>query len=158
MTAQVPILDPAKLEGYLRGRGWVDGPATIRALGGGISNQVWRIETGGKSFVLKQALPKLRVEQDWFCDPERIYEECAAIQALAGILPDGTVPRIIDEDRDSYCFVMSAAPAGARTWKDHLLEGGLRSGRRGTGRRDPGNARPDHDGGQLAVGRSVPTL
>ena len=52
--------------------------ARITELGGGVSNTVLLVETRGcRRFVLKQALGKLRVEDDWFSDRERIFRESA---------------------------------------------------------------------------------
>lgn len=95
----------------------------VKPLGGGVSNTVLLIENGTERMVLKQSLGKLRVEQDWFSERDRIFREAAALRMLARVLPDGAIPRLISEDRENYAMVMSAAPPGARTWKSLLLEG-----------------------------------
>src|SRR5262249_50284227 len=56
-------------------------------------------------------------------DRNRIFHEVAAMRVLAPHLPAGSVPEILFEDRDHCCFAMSAAPAGAPTWKDQLMAG-----------------------------------
>lgn len=95
----------------------------VTPLGGGISNAVLLAESGEVRIVLKQSLPKLRVQEDWYADRSRIRHECEAMRALAPHLPDGAVPRILFEDAENYLFAMEAAPRGARTWKSLLLEG-----------------------------------
>lgn len=92
-------------------------------LGGGVSNTVLLAESMGERVIVKQSLAKLRVEQDWFSERARIFREAAALRMLAPILPRGSIPEVLSEDRDNYAFVMSAAPAAARTWKSLLFDG-----------------------------------
>ena len=66
----------------------------LTALGGGVSNLVYLAEAPGLRCVVKQALAKLRVEQDWFCSVERVHRECAAMRALGRVLPQGAVPGV----------------------------------------------------------------
>lgn len=96
---------------------------SVRALGGGVSNTVLLAESAGERYVVKQSLGKLRVEQDWFSERERIFREAAALRLLAGILPEGSIPQVVSEDRENFAFVMTAAPAGAETWKAQLFRG-----------------------------------
>jgi 5-methylthioribose kinase len=110
--------------GYLHGRPEVPPDDwRVTALGGGVSNTVLLVEGDRLRFVLKQSLPKLRVEEDWFADRTRILRECAAMRLLAPHLPPGAVPEILFEDAGNCLFAMSAAPAAARTWKALLLDG-----------------------------------
>lgn len=95
----------------------------MTALGGGISNLVYLAEAPGVRCVLKQALEKLRVEQDWFCSRDRIHRECAAMRALGAVLPAGAVPAIYFEDAENHIIAMEGAQPGAHAWKQLLLEG-----------------------------------
>jgi len=95
----------------------------ITPLEGGVSNTVLLAERDGVRIVLKQALAKLRVKEDWYADRKRIYRECAAMRLLAPHLAPGAVPRIVFEDEENCLFAMEAAPRDARTWKALLLEG-----------------------------------
>ncbi len=106
---------------YLATRGFAS--RNCRELGGGISNAVIFAETDRGNLVLKQSLGKLRVEQDWFSDRERIHRECQAMRRLAPVLPPGGVPEIIFEDRENCIFAMTAAPDSARPWKSILMAG-----------------------------------
>ena len=98
----------------------------ITPLGGGVSNTVLLAESGDRRLVLKQALPKLRVEEDWFADRTRIHRECAALRMLAPHLVSGSLPEVLFEDEHNCLFAMTAAPAGAVTWKAALLDGEIR--------------------------------
>ncbi len=95
----------------------------ITPLAGGVSNTVLLAESGSARIVLKQALAKLRVKEDWYADRTRIHRECAAMRELAPHLEPGAVPRILFEDEENCLFAMEAAPRRARTWKALLLEG-----------------------------------
>ena len=95
----------------------------VEELGGGVSNTVLRVETADGALVLKQALGKLRVQQDWFSDRRRALREADALRALAPLLPAGAIPELLMEDAENCVFAMSAAPNSARTWKSLLLAG-----------------------------------
>jgi hypothetical protein len=54
----------------LRSDGVVHSPcATLKPLSGGISSEIYRVDDGGETFVIKRALPKLKVQDDWNADP-----------------------------------------------------------------------------------------
>jgi len=104
---------------------YIGEPCTARELGGGVSNTVLLVENGSSRFVVKQALPKLRVEQDWFCERDRIFREADALRMLAPLLPPDSVPAVLLEDRQNFAFRMTAAPRRAETWKTILLRGNV---------------------------------
>jgi len=114
-------LDAGNAAGYLARRGLL--AVRVSALGGGVSNTVLLAECEDRRLVLKQALAKLRVEQEWLSERSRVFREAAALRLAAEVLPPGSVPEVLFEDRDNFLFAMSAAPAGAVTWKQLLLEG-----------------------------------
>ncbi len=95
----------------------------IMPLSGGVSNIVLLAEGGEDRLVLKQALPVLRVQEHWPADTSRIRREWSAMRLLGPYLPPGALPTILFTDENNFIFAMSAAPAGARTWKSLLLEG-----------------------------------
>lgn len=101
--------------------------ATAQSLGGGVSNVVIRVDVPGEpgGLVLKQSLLRLRVEQEWLADRERIYREAASLRYLAKVLPASALPKVVHEDRANYLFVMTAAPAEGVNWKDTLLAGNV---------------------------------
>ena len=124
-------LSTTSAAGYLAASGIVgphDQPA-IRELSGGVSNVVLLVECeDGRRLVLKQALPRLRVAQEWLCSIERIWREVEVLRLcgrLVGQEPGVVVhvPEVLFEDRENYCFAMTAAPEAHKTWKELLLAG-----------------------------------
>lgn len=97
------------------------GPWTVTPLGGGVSNTVLRVDCPSGAFVLKQALPKLRVHEEWLADPARIHRECAALRLLQPVLPAGALPAVVFEDAGNFIFALEAASHQARDWKSLLL-------------------------------------
>jgi hypothetical protein len=129
-------------EDYLRTTGRVqpDESIEIRALPGGVSNvvlYVHRFDSQHPDFVLKQARPRLRVPQPWFCGVERIWREIDVLRICQKVLASGhadgppdnrgfelpaaRTPAILFEDRENFLFAMSAAPVDHRVWKQMLL-------------------------------------
>jgi 5-methylthioribose kinase len=109
---------------YKSGRVPRQTPVIVRELGGGVSNIVLRVEVaGGPPFVIKQCRERLRVAMDWRARLDRIWTEYASIELLQAILPEGTVPRILFEDRANYLFAMTCAPDDSVTWKSQLMAG-----------------------------------
>jgi 5-methylthioribose kinase len=106
---------------YLAARGFDSTSLRVTELAGGVSNIVLLAETSDGRMVLKQALPQLRVEQEWFSDLRRIFHECAALRLLKPKLPAGSVPTVLFEDQPNYIFAMTAAEPGSETWKSQLL-------------------------------------
>jgi 5-methylthioribose kinase len=99
---------------------------TFRTLRGGVSNKTVLLQRpGGGSWVLKQALPKLRVQADWFSDPARIRVEANALRYLPLIAPANTIPKLLFEDPDQYLLAMEAVPEPHENWKERLLGGRL---------------------------------
>jgi hypothetical protein len=128
------IADQAAFRRYLADRGVIRAPedAAIAALSGGVSCEVQRVDTGdGRSIVVKQALPKLRVKEDWFSDTTRIVIEQAGLRFYEKVVGD-LVPRFEFYDADNALFAMEAAPPAAVMWKSLLMAGAIdfRIGRR----------------------------
>jgi 5-methylthioribose kinase len=106
---------------YLRERGVV-GPLRVERLSGGVSNEVLRVATPQRRFVLKQSRPRLRTRDAWFSDLNRVEREWEVMRALAPVLPD-VVPDVLFVDRPNYAYAMSHAPDDAVVWKSQLLAG-----------------------------------
>jgi tRNA A-37 threonylcarbamoyl transferase component Bud32 len=117
------LLDEHTVLDYLATRGLPTAPhATAVPLGGGVSNVVLRVATLSGDVVVKQALPRLRVVEQWSAKRERTRAEAAAL-ALAGRLTPGFLPRVIDTDPQACAVVIEAAPEIWRDWKTTLLTG-----------------------------------
>jgi aminoglycoside phosphotransferase (APT) family kinase protein len=97
----------------------------VRELSGGVSNVVLLVESESERFVVKQARGKLRVKSDWQCSVERIWREVDVLAAYRALLGGqaSQLPEILWTDRELYAYAMTAAPAEARAWKEHLLAG-----------------------------------
>ncbi len=103
------------------------GSVSARELGGGVSNIVVRVDFHDQpeGLVVKQSLPRLRVEQEWLADQARIHREAASLRFLQDALPSSALPQVVHEDPGNFLFAMTAAPEPARTWKDDLLAGNI---------------------------------
>jgi aminoglycoside phosphotransferase (APT) family kinase protein len=109
----------------LRGMGLIgnDESCAIRALPGGVSCDVFAIQTGGRLFCVKRALGKLRVAADWRAPPDRSHAEVAWMRLVAGIDPKW-VPQILGEDRARHLFAMQYFPPETYpVWKSLLAAG-----------------------------------
>jgi aminoglycoside phosphotransferase (APT) family kinase protein len=127
--ALVDIEAPPALRDYLRqsGRVAASEEPTIRVLAGGVSNKtVWVQRASGEAWVLKQALPKLRVAVDWFSSPARIQRETLGLRWLTKLAPAETIPGFVFEDPAQYILAMQAVPEPHANWKQVLLSGDIR--------------------------------
>ena len=123
------IEDFSALAEYFRSRGLISDPGTasFHNLAGGVSNRTVLVRfPEGRAWVLKQALPKLRVAVDWFSDPERVHREALALEWYARLAPPGAVPGLVFEDREHHLLGMQAVPLPHRNWKSALLAGNLK--------------------------------
>jgi 5-methylthioribose kinase len=123
---ELDIEDFDALRHYLAERGHL-GPGQqveFQKLFGGVSNRTVKVKwTDGNGWVLKQALAKLRVDADWFSSPDRIEVEAKALRWLNQIVPAGTTPAFIFEDKTNYLMAMAAIPEPHENWKAVLLSG-----------------------------------
>jgi 5-methylthioribose kinase len=120
---------PGSLVGYLKATSRIDEdeePA-VSVLAGGVSNRTVLVEltASGEGWVVKQALPKLRVATDWFSDPRRIHREALGLRWLAGLAPPGAITPLVFEDHENHLLAMEAVPEPHENWKSMLLDGRL---------------------------------
>ena len=128
MVNRLDIEQPGALLQYLRETGRVEASETpvLTALKGGVSNRTVLVErANGQAWVIKQALPKLRVAEDWFSDPGRIHREALGLIWLDRLAPPGTIPPFVFEDCQHHLLAMQAVPQPHENWKTRLLAGGL---------------------------------
>ncbi len=92
----------------------------IENLNGGVSSSVWKIVLNNNRWVLKQALRKLKVKEDWFSDVERIHREHEVMNALHDLVPKGAIPVVLHVDNINHIYMMTCAEE-AQTWKDILM-------------------------------------
>jgi aminoglycoside phosphotransferase (APT) family kinase protein len=123
---EVDIEQPAALTEYLRRTGRVAPGEVIdiRVLAGGVSNKTVLVaRASSEAWVLKQALPKLRVKVDWFSDPARIGREALALRWLPKLAPECAITSLVFEDPDQHLLAMEAVPQPHENWKTMLLAG-----------------------------------
>src|SRR6478752_5992363 len=124
--AELDIERPEELVSYLRetGRIGADETPRVQVLAGGVSNRTVLVERpSGESWVMKQALAKLRVAVDWFSDPRRIEREVLGLKYLAEIAPAGAITPLVFEDPARHLLAMEAVPRPHENWKTMLLDG-----------------------------------
>lgn len=98
----------------------------FEVLAGGVSNRTVRVtRLNGESWVIKQALAKLRVKADWFSDPARVHREALGLRGLKELAPPDAVPAFIFEDHTHHLLAMQAVPVPHENWKTLLLAGQL---------------------------------
>jgi 5-methylthioribose kinase len=121
---ELEALAPAGVVDFLVGAGVLEpgADARVEPLGGGISNVVLRVTAPGRCMVVKQSLPKLRVEADWPFDQRRTLVERDCLTLLGRLVP-GAVPDVVYCDEASFALVISCVPAGGALWKTDLLGG-----------------------------------
>jgi 5-methylthioribose kinase len=110
--------------GYLVRRGVfaaADG-LDVEELTGGVACAVFAVRGEGKRVVVKHALERFRVADEWLVPPQRAVTEARALALMARLAP-GSVPRLLDSDPEAFTLVMEEAPPGWRPWKALLLAG-----------------------------------
>jgi aminoglycoside phosphotransferase (APT) family kinase protein len=90
---------------------------------GGVSSDIWRIDTRQGPVCVKRALPKLRVAADWFAPIERNQYEARWMQVAWDALP-GSAPRVLGQHAELGVLVMRyLRPEQHRLWKEELRHG-----------------------------------
>jgi aminoglycoside phosphotransferase (APT) family kinase protein len=116
---------PAEFAQALRELGVVttDAPLTGVPLTGGVSSDIWRIDTPQGPVAAKRALAKLRVAADWRAPIERNRYEARWME-VAGEASPGCTPRVLGQHPGLGVLVMSYLPAERyRLWKASLRDG-----------------------------------
>lgn len=98
-------------------------PFRFERLTGGVSSDTWRVDLPTGTVCIKRALPRLRVEGDWFAPVERNAYEVAWFRTARDIVPDAA-PNILGHDPEGGLFAMEYLdPARYRQWKTELYAG-----------------------------------
>jgi aminoglycoside phosphotransferase (APT) family kinase protein len=111
--------------GDLRRLGLISADESVRfvPLAGGVSSDIFRVETGDRVFVVKRALPQLRVADEWRAPISRNMHEADWLETAGRILP-GAVPRVLARDSEAGLFAMEYLdPASYPVWKEQLRDG-----------------------------------
>lgn len=123
------LLRESDVAAYLVARGVIQSVegVEVETLAGGVSNAVFAVEGPGRSLVLKQSLPQLKVQDEWLAKRERILTEGRAL-AVAARLSPGLVPLPLDADERACTLTIERAPSDWANWKTVLLEGEVDAG------------------------------
>ena len=114
MTADADIVDE------LRGAGLVgEGDVILEPLTGGVSCDVWKVETQSGPIVVKRPLPQLRVAAEWHAPVERGQSEVRWLRRARGVDPR-IAPEVLAELPTGHAFAMRFLP-GCPVWKDELV-------------------------------------
>ena len=122
------IENKSHLDRYLSENGWLSPgiSTTSKTLHGGVSNRTaWVQFSDHRQWVIKQALEKLRVKEDWHCPPGRISVEARAIEWLNDVLPESTVPTLVFHDEERHILGMEAVREPFENLKTVLLSGNI---------------------------------
>ncbi|WGF88548.1 phosphotransferase family protein [Marinivivus vitaminiproducens] len=109
----------------LRGLGLIDALADVclRPLTGGVSSDILLVETGGRRFCVKRALPRLKVAALWEAPVGRNSAEALWLGTVATWLPD-CVPAVLGQDEAAGVLAMAyLEPERFPVWKAELLAG-----------------------------------
>jgi aminoglycoside phosphotransferase (APT) family kinase protein len=111
------------MHAFLHELGLGDSVIAARPLTGGVSSDIWLVETPLQRLCVKRALPALRVAADWQAPIERSAYEYAWMKRVQAILPDA-VPSLHGRSADGATFAMAFLdPAAYPLWKEALLRG-----------------------------------
>jgi len=117
MTEAETFLATLRRDGCVR-----EAQATLKPLSGGVSSDIYLVEDGRERFVVKRALARLRVKDDWFANVGRNATEQAYLQCVSSFLP-GAVPQIRSANPHAGYFCMEYLGDGFANWKQLLLSG-----------------------------------
>jgi len=96
--------------------------AVLEVLNGGVSCDVVKVLDAGTSFVVKRALPKLRVKAEWFADVKRNKFEHRYLSIVDELVPD-SVPKVTHFNDEKKFFCMEFLGGDWENWKTNLLNG-----------------------------------
>lgn len=106
----------------LRGAGLVgEGDVVLEPLTGGVSCDVWKVETASGPIVVKRPLEQLRVAAEWHAPVERGQSEVRWLRRARGVDPR-IAPEVLAELPTGHAFAMRFLP-GCPVWKDELVAG-----------------------------------
>ncbi len=123
MSADPPV--PADVRAALERLGLVAGGDDLIAtpLVGGVSSDIWKIETPTRTFCVKRALAKLKVAQDWRAPVERSAYEAQWMATARAFAPDA-VPQVLGYDAAARLIALQwYEPRQFKLWKAELQAG-----------------------------------
>lgn len=114
MSQETELLEWLTRDGLIQ-----PGEARLTPLTGGVSSEICRVDEGTRTFVVKRALPRLKVKGEWQADVARNHSEKCFLEWCGKQIP-GSVPSLFHAGK-GY-FAMEWLGEGYRNWKDMLLD------------------------------------
>ncbi len=109
----------------LKRLGFFERDARYTAMTGGVSSDIWKVETTRDVFCVKRALPRLKVAARWCAPVERNRFE-AVWYGLANQAVPGSAPRVLAVDEAALLFAMEYLdPVAHVLWKHALRDGAV---------------------------------
>ncbi|MEW4467545.1 aminoglycoside phosphotransferase family protein [Parasphingorhabdus sp. JC815] len=93
----------------------------FQPLAGGVSCDVWKVDTPSGPIVVKRPLPQLRVAAEWTAPVERGVSEVRWLQRARAVDPS-IAPKVLAELSVGHAFAMEFLP-DCPVWKDELVAG-----------------------------------
>lgn len=121
MCESAKFLDELRRNGHV-----VDPQVRLTPLNGGVSSEIFLVEDGAQKFVVKRALPKLKVKDDWFADVSRNASERDYLEYVRRIMPSA-VPELRFASPSGNYFGMEFLGEGFTPWKQLLLAGDIQT-------------------------------
>lgn len=119
-TVAPDFLVTLKRDGVLR-----HSDATLTPLTDGVSSEILRVNDGGDLFVVKRALPRLRVRDEWLADVSRNRYEQLFMQYVTRLMPQA-VPALRPGPADRGYFAMELLGSEFSSWKKLMMAGQAR--------------------------------
>ena len=120
----MPFVDgiDSQLAAQLRRAGLLSAeePVIATSLTGGVSSQIWLVESRNGAFCVKRALAKLKVVDEWTVPVSRNAFERDWYATMAERCP-GIAPRVLGSGGDNWFAMEYFPPATCTLWKTELL-------------------------------------
>ena len=95
----------------------------FEALTGGVSSDIWVIDTGSGKFVVKRPKHQLNVRSQWIVPLDRGRAEVDWLRFVAEMFPEN-VPQVLAFDEESFAIALTYFPPETHTnWKTALMAG-----------------------------------
>lgn len=92
-------------------------------LTGGVSSDIWKVDTTRGPLAVKRARAQLKVAAEWRAPVERNAYEVKWFKVAGKVVP-GAAPEVLGEDRQAGLFAMTyLAPEDHPIWKEELRDG-----------------------------------
>ena len=97
----------------------------VAPLEGGVSSDIWRVNTRQGTICIKRALHRLKTEKEWYAPVERNVSEANWLRYVHSILPNA-VPKLLIQDVADGLFAMEYLnPDIYPVWKSMLRDGDI---------------------------------